>query len=244
MSKNIKAIIVMVVQSVFVLGSAQAQGDPNLIKNGGFETGSLTDWTPGVSGIVDVDQTYDTLGPVVNPNATDGGSYFAVLSPLGEHDSTLSQSPAVPAGISQPVTLSFKYDLIAKALAPRELPAGQNATLRVDMDGVLLFSETYADAGGPSLSTLNASGQSGWQTESITLTSAEFTDIKEHGANLEFTVDEGLEQFPATFDFSAAIDNVELNYTTPASVADSPSTALLLGGILSAICFAKRKLAW
>jgi hypothetical protein len=247
MKKHIKGIIVIVAQCVFVLGSAEGQGDPNLIKNGGFETGSLMDWTTGTipaGGIVEVDTTYDTLGPVVNPNPTDGGRYFAVMSPDGEHDSVLSQDPAIPAGFSQPVTLSFEYDLIAKALAANESAADQDATLKVTIGGDSVFSETFAEAGGPSLSTLDASGQTGWQTESIPLTTTEFNDIRSDGLDLKFSVDEvagGLAlPLGSGFDLAAAIDNVELNYT---SAPDSTSTALLLGGVLSAICFVKRKTA-
>jgi hypothetical protein len=78
-----KYIIVIVAQTFFVLTNAQAHGEANLILNGGFETGSLTDWTKGSPpGIVDVDKTYDSLGPVVKPIPTSGGTYFAVLSPL------------------------------------------------------------------------------------------------------------------------------------------------------------------
>jgi len=233
----------MVAQCVFVLGSAKGQGDLNLIQNGGFETGSLTDWTTDINpGIVVVDTTYDALGPVVNPNPTDGGSHFAVMSPEGEEDTTLSQNPAIPAGFSQPVTLSFNYDLIAKALAANETAAEQDATLNVTMGGVSVFSETYAEAGGHLFSTMDATGQTGWETESITLTTEEFNDIETHGVNLKFSVDEvsGDQQPGRKFDLAATIDDVELNYTT---VPEPAPAALLLGGVLSTLCFAKRQMA-
>lgn len=231
-----KYIIVIAAQTFFVLTGAQAQGDPNLILNGGFETGSLTDWTKAPQpGIVDVDKTYDSLGPVVNPIPTSGGTYFAVLSPLGAEGSGLSQDPAIPAGFSQPVTLSFDYDLIGKALEAGETVAQQDATLNVEIGGVSVFDKTYAGAGGPALSTLDASGQSGWQTATITLTTAEFDDIETHGVDLDFSV---VHLGALEFDFAAAIDNVSLDYTGT-SVPDASSTALLLGGTLSAICAVK-----
>jgi hypothetical protein len=232
-----KNMIVMVAQCVFVLGSAQAQGDPNLIQNSGFETGSLTAWTAGGPGDVNVVTSYDTLGPNVTPNPTDGGSYFAIMSPDGERDTTLSQNPAIPAGLSQPVVLSFEYDLIAKALHGMEMPTAQDATLDVTIGGLSVFSETYADAGGPALSMMDASGQSGWQTENLTLTPTEFNAIESSGVDLDFSVNESNTNL---FVLAAAIDNVELNYTA-APVPDPSSTALLLGGVLSAICIIKRK---
>jgi hypothetical protein len=160
---------------------------------------------------------------------------------LGEEGSALSEDPAIPAGFSQPVTLSFDYDLIGKALKAHETAAQQDATLTVDIgvSRLPVFEKTYADAGGPALSTLDASGQSGWQTATITLTTGEFDYIKTDGVDLDFSV---VHLSALEFDFAAAIDNVSLDYTA-ASVPDASSTALLLGGTLSAICFIKRKMA-
>lgn len=231
-----KIIMAITWSGLFCLGAAQGQGDPNLIKNGGFETGSLTDWTHlGTDGIVEVDKTYSALGPVVNP-AANGGTYFAVLSPRGEEDSSLSQLEPGPAGLSGPVTLSFDYDLAGKALAANETPEEQAAYLNVTIGGVSLFDKTYNAAGGSALTTANAAGQTGWLTESVTLTPAEVTEIKNSGLDLEFSVNQA-KILQEGFDFSASIDNVALNYSVP----DGGWTILLFGGALSALVAAKRK---
>jgi hypothetical protein len=237
-----KYIIAIVAQTFFVLTCAQAQGDPNIIQNGGFETGNLTDWTKGpTSGIVDVDKTYDTLGPVVNPIPTTGGTYFAVLSPQGIEAASLLQDHAVPAGFSGPVTISFDYDLIGKALEGGETAAKQMVSLDLEIGvaRIPVFAKTYTGAGGPALTTAGASGQTGWQTATITLSPSE-VDYLNNGVDLEFS--EVRSDDPVFFDFAAAIDNVSLDYTA-AAVPDASSTALLLGGALSAICFVKRKRA-
>ncbi|MGD0815871.1 MAG: VPDSG-CTERM sorting domain-containing protein [Verrucomicrobiota bacterium] len=176
---------------------------------------------------------------MVRPNTTDGGSYMAVMSPLGEENSTLTQNPAVPAGFFQPVTLSFEFDLVAKANEANESPAVQGSTLNLSIGGISVFSETFAEAGGTSLSRADASGQTGWQTERIALSAAEINAIKTSGVDLEFKVDQSI-QVANEYDFAAAIDNVALDYTAP----DSSSTALLLLGVVSGICFVKRKIAW
>ena len=227
-----KSALAVMIPSLFMFANARADLQ-NLIVNGGFTAG-LAGWsaTPNVS----VVNSYDALGPVVNPSVTPPGlPFFAVMSPSGADDSALGQNPSVPSDFRRPAVLSFEFDLVGLDTATLQRNEEQGPTLSLSIGGDPVFSETYADAGGPTLKTKGASGQTGWQTVTMDLTTAEVQDIRANGVQFAFVVDQADSE---NFDFAAAIDNVALIATVP----DSSSTVLLLGGILAGIGFAKRRM--
>ena len=71
-----------------LLASISIQAQPNLVLNGGFETGDLTGWTP--SSVADVE--VDTAGDQVVHSGT-YGAYFGPVGSLGYISQTLNTIP-------------------------------------------------------------------------------------------------------------------------------------------------------
>jgi hypothetical protein len=109
--------------AVVVLSTAgAARASPNLIINGGFETGDLTGWTNG--GFILVSAPGGLGG--YNPNS---GSFYAALGDVGTLG-TLSQTFSDDAG----TTLNLSLFLNSNGTTPNQIT--------VEIDGTTLFSET------------------------------------------------------------------------------------------------------
>jgi hypothetical protein len=112
--------------AVVVLATAgAAHAGPNLITNGGFETGDFTGWT--VNGNSTSVESAGGAGGY-NPNS---GSFYAALGNIGDSPlGTLSQTFSDDAGS----TLNLSLFLNSNGTTPNQII--------VEIDGITLFSET------------------------------------------------------------------------------------------------------
>ncbi len=72
---------------VVLVGAPTAFASPNLLTNGGFETGDFTGWTEGGN----FEDTSVVSGPFYVYPGAEEGQFYAVLGPVGS-DGTLSQT--------------------------------------------------------------------------------------------------------------------------------------------------------
>ena len=172
-------------------------------------------------------------GSAITPQSGNGN--FAVLNgTLGDTSSVLEMTGIANPDPGETGVFSFDYNLFAhndqgssefnssNDGASLTIFAGSTAVTTINL------SETYFDPSG------GGASDSGWVDYSVNLGS-----VPSGPLSVVFTVDASHE--PNGYYFGAAIDDVSL--TVDPSVPDSSSTALLLGGVMSALCFVRRKLA-